>query len=323
MAPQFKKAKKFGSKLRLAFIGPSGSGKTYSSLSVASHLGGRIAVIDSERGSASKYADLFEFDVLELESFAPERYVEAIQAAERAGYDIVIVDSLSHAWMGKDGALEMVDNEARRGRDNSFAAWRKVTPKHNEMVDALVSARLHVIATMRSKTEWVVEKDAKTGKSVPRKIGMAPVQRDGLEYEFDVVGDLDIENVWTVTKTRCPAFAGKLIERPGEKVAEILKEWLSGEERQPEEPKAPPPPRVGGEQMQLEKPEEQVQDDRPLADRIRSCETRDALVSLKDEVMKIPSGTAQRKDLAELWAKRRDELSPPKNGQQQSAGGAA
>jgi hypothetical protein len=241
MALQFKKATKLESRLRLAFVGPAGSGKTYSALSVATGLGGRIAVIDTERGSASKYADLFEFDVLELESFAPTMFVQAIKAAESAGYDIIIIDSLSHAWIGRDGALEQVDNHARKDRGgNSFAAWRHITPKHNEMVDAIIGARAHVIATMRAKTEWVVEKD-KNGKSVPRKIGLAPVQRDGLEFEFDLVGDLDIENCWTVTKTRCPAFTGKLIERPGVQVAEVLKEWLRGAPRPVEEGRKPVP----------------------------------------------------------------------------------
>ena len=103
----FKRATKTQIRLRLALSGASGSGKTMSSLAIASHLGQRIAVIDTERGSASRYADLFEFDVLELESFHPTKYISAIKAAESAGYDVLIIDSLSHAWIGKDGELDL------------------------------------------------------------------------------------------------------------------------------------------------------------------------------------------------------------------------
>ena len=224
----FKKARKEQAKLRMGIIGPAGSGKTYTALITARNLvpDGKIAVIDTERGSASKYADIFEFDVCELESFHPENYIKTIQAAEEAGYDVLIIDSLSHAWAGKDGALELVDKAAARERGNSFAAWRHVTPLHNAMVDAIIGARLHVIVTMRSKVEWVIEKDER-GKSVPRKIGLQPVQRDGLEYEFDVVADMDLDNNFIVSKTRCPALRGSVIHCPNEEPAKTLRAWLS------------------------------------------------------------------------------------------------
>lgn len=224
----FKKATKEQAKLRMGIIGPSGSGKTYTALITAKHLvpGGRVAVIDTERGSASKYADIFEFDVCELETFHPENYIKAIQAAEEAGYDVLIIDSLSHAWTGKDGALELVDKAAARERGNSFAAWRHVTPLHNAMVDAMLACNLHLIVTMRSKTEWVVEKDER-GKSVPRKIGLQPVQRGDLEYEFDLAADMDLDNNFIVSKTRCPALRGKVINLPNEEPAKTLRAWLS------------------------------------------------------------------------------------------------
>jgi DNA polymerase III delta prime subunit len=231
MMMKFKKAVKSESKLRLALIGPSGSGKTFTALTFARTLAKkRVAVIDTERGSAAKYADLFDFDVLELERHSPNDYVAAIEACVAGGdHDVIVIDSLSHAWMGKDGALEQVDKEAARSvTKNSFAAWRTVTPMHNRLVDALVSPPLHVIATMRSKTEWVVEKDEK-GKSTPRKIGTAAVQRDGLEYEFDVVADMDPErNLMVVSKSRCPDLSGQAIEKPGPEVAELLQRWLAG-----------------------------------------------------------------------------------------------
>jgi hypothetical protein len=242
MALQFKKATKQQSRLRLALIGPAGGGKTFTALKLATYLasGGSIAVMDTERGSASKYAGeeladgtRFQFDVIEPESFSPETYVEVIRAAESAGYKVLVIDSLSHAWMGKDGALEKVDNAAKRERGNSFAAWRNVTPLHNAMVDAIINSSMHIIATMRTKTEYVVEKDEKSGKSVPRKIGMQPVQRDGLEYEFDVVADLDQDNNLIIGKTRCSRLTGKVFNKAGREVAEILTDWLTDGEAAP------------------------------------------------------------------------------------------
>lgn len=227
MTMTFSKATKKKSKLRLALVGPSGSGKTYTALSIATNLGKRVAVIDTERGSASKYADLFSFDALDLESFSPQSYIDAIHAAAKAGYDVLVIDSLSHAWMGAGGALEQVDNIAKRSQSrNSFNAWREVTPLHNAMVDAIIRAPLHVVTTMRAKTEYVLEKDDR-GKSVPRKVGIQPVQRDGMEYEFDVVGDLTDDNDFLVGKTRCPALAGKVFKKAGADVAAILTTWLT------------------------------------------------------------------------------------------------
>jgi len=222
----FKKATKTSARLRLALLGPAGSGKTYSALAIAAGLGQRIAVIDTEHGSASKYADRFGFDVLELTTFAPRTYVEALAAAEAEGYDVIVVDSLSHAWMGKDGALEQVDRKASGGKGNSFDAWRSVTPQHNALVEAMLRCRAHLLVTMRVKTDYIVEEDSR-GKKVPRKVGLAPVQRDGLEYEFDVVLDVSPDHVATVSKTRCPDLTDQAFDRPGAEVARILKAWLS------------------------------------------------------------------------------------------------
>lgn len=245
----FTKATKRQSKLRMAVVGPSGSGKTYTSLLVGTVLanGGRVAVIDTERGSASKYAHRFEFDVLELDSFEPENYIRAIEAAEAAGYDVLIIDSLSHAWAGTGGILEFVDTETLKSKSrNAYTdGWRKATPKHNALVEAMLQSRVHLIATMRSKTEYVIDEDDK-GRKAPRKIGMQPVQRDGLEYEFDVVGDMDLDNNYVVSKTRCEDLTGKMFARPGKDLAEILRAWLSDgaieaprAHRPPEPPKRP------------------------------------------------------------------------------------
>jgi AAA domain len=238
---QFQKAVKRDAKLRLALSGPAGSGKTYSLLSLATELGGPIAYVDTEHGSASKYADLFTFDVIEPEEFDPRKLIETIQAAVDGGYRVICIDSLSHYWMGKGGELEMVDAAAKRVQGNSFAAWKHVTPVHNQLVDTIISAQIHVLVSMRTKTEWVVEKDERTGKNAPRKVGLQPVMRDGIEFEFDVCGDLDQDNTLTVTKSRCPELTGKAIPRPGKDMAQTLKRWLTAA---PQHDKPPAPPEV-------------------------------------------------------------------------------
>jgi len=184
-------------------------------------------VIDTERGSASKYASRFEFDVLDMQPpFSPAVYVNAIKAAEGEGYDILIIDSLTHAWSGTGGALEMVDNATKRSQSgNSYYAWRDVTPQHTALIDAITASRCHVIATMRSKTEYVIEKSER-GKDSPRKVGMAPIQREGMEYEFDIVAEMNIENEMVVQKSRCEALAGAIIAKPNGQVSGLLKAWL-------------------------------------------------------------------------------------------------
>lgn len=222
----FKKAEKKNLKLRMALCGPAGAGKTYSALSVATALGGKIAMVDTEHGSASKYADLFSFDVVEPSIFDPRDLIETIRFAEKNGYSHLIIDSLSHYWSGKGGELDMVDNAAARSKSgNTFAAWKTVTPVHNELIDTIISCKVNIFATMRTKTEWVIEQV--NGKNTPRKIGLAPVMRDGIEFEFDVVGDIDQDNNFIVTKSRCPELSGKVINRPGRQMAEALQKWLS------------------------------------------------------------------------------------------------
>lgn len=246
----FKRAEKRDAKLRLAVSGPAGSGKTYTLLAIATELGGPIAVVDTERGSASKYADIFEFDVVEPEKFDPRDLIETINAAATLGYRVLIIDSLSHYWMGTGGELDLVDAAAKRSQGgNSFTAWKHVTPIHNKLIDTIIAAPIHVLVSMRSKTEWVIEKDERTGKSAPRKVGLAPVMRDGIEFEFDLFGDLDQDNTLVITKSRCPDLAGKVINRPGREMAQALKRWLSGapaeptpaQQSQPRPPLAPEP----------------------------------------------------------------------------------
>jgi len=230
----FKQAIKQEAKLRLAIAGPAGSGKTYTGLLIAQSLanGGKVALVDTEHGSASKYADLFQFDVMEMEPpFHPDRFVDAIHEAQQAGYSVIILDSLSHEWSGSGGILEVIDKIAARSNSkNTFAAWKEGTPLQNKMVDTIIGCDVHVIATMRTKQDYVIEADDR-GKMTPKKIGLAPVQRDGFEYEFDVVMNLDIDNQGVITKTRCPALAGGVFKKPGKDVADILITWLTGAKR--------------------------------------------------------------------------------------------
>ena len=225
----FARATKEAAKARVALDGPSGSGKTWTALLVGTVLakGESVVVIDTERGSASKYSDDFEFDTLQLHSFEPTTLVEALAAAGAAGYAVVIVDSLSHFWMGKGGMLQQVDNAAKRSGGNSFAGWKDARPMEQQMIDALLAYPGHVIVTMRTKTEWVVEENDR-GKKVPRKIGTKPEQRDGIEYEFDVVGDLDLDNTLIVSKSRCSALAGAVVRKPGDEFARTILDWLTG-----------------------------------------------------------------------------------------------
>lgn len=230
----FQKATRQQKKARIALHGPSGSGKTFTALELAKGLvgpQGRVAVIDTERGSASLYADRFEFDVIELDYFSVDNYVKAINEAVDAGYDVLVIDSLSHAWTGLGGVLDSVNNV----KGNVFTdGWGKVgTPQQNRLLDSILKAPMHVIATLRVKTDYEVEKDER-GKATPKKIGLAPVQRDGVEYEFDIVGSLNIDNTLTVEKSRMVDLAGRMISKPDRKLGIQISNWLnSGAAPQP------------------------------------------------------------------------------------------
>lgn len=225
----FQKATKHQSKGRLALCGPSGSGKTYTALRVAQALKGegRIAVIDTEAGSASKYADLWDFDVKELEEFSPATYIAAIHEAEGLGYSVIICDSISDAWEGEGGILDMHDTAARRTRSqNTYFAWKDVTPEHKALFNSLIRSSAHIIATMRSDTAYLIE--MQEGKQVPVKVGTKPIQRKGTEYKFDVTVDLDLNLTASVGKTRCPALSKAVFQEAGESdLGKIFHDWLT------------------------------------------------------------------------------------------------
>lgn len=231
MSFTFRKATKKQRKLRLALAGPSGSGKTYSALSIGCNLGKKVALIDTEGspesgGSAELYADSFDFDCVVLPSYSPTTYIEAIRAACDEGYDVIIIDSLSHAWFGAEGALEQVNKEmARSGNRNSYTAWRNVTPLHNALIQTILHSNAHVICTMRAKEKYVMEEDDR-GRSKPKKIGMEAIQRDGMGFEFDMFADMDIDHNMIITKTRI-GLDGDVINKPGKELAKKLLDFLS------------------------------------------------------------------------------------------------
>lgn len=230
----FVKAIRSKTKLRMALDGPSGSGKTFTGLRFAFAVAGesgRVGVICSENGSAAKYqgeapdGTPWNFDILVLKNYAPTSYTDAILEAGRAGFDVLLVDSLSHAWSGSGGALEIKDSKG----GNSYTAWKDVTPMHNKMIEAILTSSVHIIATMRSKTEYVLESDEK-GRSVPKKVGMAPVQRAGMEYEFDVYGSLDLDHTLRITKSRCRAIDAAISVRPESSFMRPVIDWLNSGE---------------------------------------------------------------------------------------------
>lgn len=228
MTIQLFKAERRKAKLRLSLTGPSGSGKTYSALRLATGLGDKIALIDTESGRASLYANDFNFDVAELKApYTPAKYMEYIKYIESQGYDVLIIDSLTHAWAGEGGVLDMVNNKAMSSRSgNSYYAWKDVTPEQNKLIETILQSKMNVILTMRSKVDYIIETDAK-GRNVPKKIGLAPIQREGLDYEFTIVFDISLTgNIASASKDNTKLFNGKDFKITEETGKEI-KEWLN------------------------------------------------------------------------------------------------
>ena len=220
----FAKANKEKSKLRLAIFGVSGSGKTKSALRIAtgisSQINKRIALIDSERGTASKYSDEFDFDTAILESKKVDSYIKTIQEASKAGYEILIIDSASHAW---DSILEEVEIVAQASfKGNTWSAWSKLTPKYNKFIEAIIDYPGHIIITMRSKTEW-----DRNEKNQPIRVGTSPKSGKDIEYEFDMLMSLSSNHIGEIIKDRSGKFQDKIIENPNEDLGIELINWLS------------------------------------------------------------------------------------------------
>ena len=222
----FRKAERKQAKLRLAITGPAGSGKTYSALLISFGIGGRIAMIDTENGSGDLYANLGEYDICSLSApYDVRRYIQLIHEAEQAGYGTIIIDSLSHAWSGEGGLLDLQSKVAASSKSgNSYTAWRQVTPLHNRLIDAILGSSCHIIATMRSKTEYLQTENERGYKEI-RKVGLAPVQREGMDYEFGTVFDLTTNHTATVSKDRTGLFDGSVFTIT-EDTGKTLLQWL-------------------------------------------------------------------------------------------------
>ena len=228
MAIVIRKAKRSATKLRLLLSGPSGSGKTWGAIQIAKGLGGRVVVIDTEEGSSDLYDKLHAFDVIDLKPpFTPESYVSAIAVAEEAGYDVIIVDSVTHCWSGSGGCLELLDDIAKaQFRGNTWSAWSVITPRWRAFVDKLLRSPAHVIATGRSKTETAQVDDH--GKKSVAKLGMKLEARDGLEYEFTLCLDIvHAGHFATVSKDRTGLFSGDPKPITVE-TGKTLSAWLAG-----------------------------------------------------------------------------------------------
>lgn len=222
---ELKKTNRSSARIRVALQGTSGSGKSYSSLLLAYGLckdWKKIAVIDSEHQSASLYSHLGEYNVLNLTApYSPERYIEAIETCEKAGMQVIIIDSLSHEWESDGGILDIHAQMA----GNSFTNWSKVTPRHNALVQKILSSSSHIISTIRSKQDYVITE--KNGKQVPEKVGMKGIVRDGTDYEYTIVMELDIYNNATCTKDRTRLFNPRIPFKIDSSTGARILEWCN------------------------------------------------------------------------------------------------
>lgn len=207
MYMRLQQAERKQAKIKMGLQAPSGAGKTYSALLLAYGMindWSKIAVIDTENHSADLYAHLGNYQVLSLEEpFSPERYIEAIEICENASMEVIIIDSISHEWESTGGILDI--HGAMMG--NSFTNWAKVTPRHNYFVQKILQSKCHIIATIRSKQDYILSE--KNGKVVPEKVGLKGVTREGLDYEFTLVFELDLKHQATATKDRTQLFMDK------------------------------------------------------------------------------------------------------------------
>ena len=235
----FKKATKEQAKLRLALFGVSGSGKTYTALRIATGLGGKIAVIDTERNSACKYSDRFDFDVCNANKPSIENLKMFIEEAKN--YDVLIIDSMTHAWLELLQEVERVAKTKFGG--NTWSAWSEGTPKQMSLINALLDFPGHIIATMRVETNWTTVTNEK-GKVVPVRVGEAPKQGKGIEYEFDMLMQISPEHDALVIKDRTGKYQDEVIQLPDEEFGKALGEWLKEGKVTKESPKSITPAEV-------------------------------------------------------------------------------
>ena len=220
---QLRQSERRQAKIKIGLQGCAGSGKTYSSLLLAKGLTNgdfsKVAIIDTENGSADLYAHLGNYNVLSLAPpFTPENYIKAIEVCEKAGIEVIIIDSISHEWD------ELLDFHSKLA-GNSFTNWAKVTPRQRAFVDKILQTNAHIIATMRTKQDYVLNQ--KDGKFIPEKVGLKSVQRDGLDYEFTLVFDVDIKHFAVSSKDRTGLFMGKPEFTISENTGREILEWCN------------------------------------------------------------------------------------------------
>lgn len=225
---QLRKATRKKAKIRLGLSAVSGGGKTYSAILIAKGLCGdlsKVAVIDTENGSADLYAHLGDYNVLPLTApFSPERYIEAIRSCEKAGMEVIIVDSISHEWDGKGGCLEIVESLGGKYQD-----WAKVTPRHQAFLEAILHSPCHVITTVRRKQDYEMIKDG--NKIRVEKGGLREITREGFEYELTINLEMDTKHNAVASKDRTNLFMGKPAFVPTEQTGELIANWCEqGEE---------------------------------------------------------------------------------------------
>jgi hypothetical protein len=282
---QLQTASRKKAKIKLALQGPSGSGKTMSALLLSFGLTGKwasIAVVDSENHSAELYSHLGNYNVVNIGSpFTPEKYCEAIKLCEKSGIEVIILDSISHEWDGSGGILDIHGNMA----GNSFTNWSKLTPRHNDFVQTILQSPCHIIGTIRSKQDYVLQE--KNGKQVPEKVGMKGVTRDGMDYEFTLVLDIDIKHNASASKDRTQLFSGqpefKITSDTGKKILQ----WCNSGS-------VPEPSATPAEELEV-----------PFEEQIQNCN------SLKELIALYGICSQQRQaDYRSQFALRRDQLTP-------------
>ena len=274
----------------MALLGPSGSGKSMSALLAAYGLTNnwcKVAVIDTENHSAELYSHLGHYNVVNIAApYTPEKYIDAIKLCEQSQMEVIILDSISHEWEGSGGILDIHSNMT----GNSFTNWGKITPRHNAFIQAMLQSHCHIIGTIRSKQDYVLNE--KNGKMIPEKVGLKGVTREGMDYEFTLVFDLDIKNNVTTSKDRTGLFTGKPEFKISPDTGRLIAEWCNS-----------------GEDIQ--------QENIPINQRINECKTLQELILLYNT--QLPS---IQKDHVSAFAFRKSQLvqpisspsNPPTNG---------
>jgi hypothetical protein len=297
---ELRKASRKKAKIRLGLSAVSGGGKTYSSILIAKGLCGdlsKVAIIDTENNSADLYAHLGDYNVLPISApFAPEKYIEAIQTCEKAGMEVIIIDSISHEWDGKGGCLEIVEAITQGSASkNSYTAWAKVTPRHNAFIDAMLHSSAHIITTVRRKQDYEMSKE--NGKTKVEKAGLKEITREGWEYELTVNLQLDTAHQATASKDRTGLFMGKPEFVPGEETGHKIAKWCD----------------EGIDAAEMEKAEREAKEQafkEVLASGIKEIKKAKSIDQLKEIKSYLPKEVILHPDFKEVATEKFNSLTP-------------